>query len=82
MKEETKLRKEKEKLDRKMRAELLRNEAFQRFLRYLHTNAGEVRQHNVWLPGWIVTGCEFFFSEFGGQIKNIVNDNEGKWRLE
>jgi len=81
MKEETKQKRERQKLDLGMRAELLENEAFHRFLRYMHTNAGEVKQFGVgsWLPGWIVTGCELFFTDTQGRVKEIVKEDDGKW---
>ena len=84
MKEETRRKKERQKLDYGMRAELLQNGAFQRFLRYMHTNAGEVVAHDAssWLPGWVVTGCELFFTDVKGRVKEIVREDGGKWWLE
>ncbi|GAH82745.1 unnamed protein product, partial [marine sediment metagenome] len=84
MKEETRRKRELEKLDISQRAELLKNEAFQRFLRYLCTNASEIRFNSAggWLPGWIVTGCELFFTDTVGHVKEIVKDDGGRWWLE
>ena len=84
MKEETKRKRERQKLDLKMRAELLENEAFQRFLRYLHTNAGEVKAGGLGslMPGWIITGCELFFTDTKGRLKEIVKEDQGRWWLE
>lgn len=65
-------------LDHKMRDELLENETFQRFLRYLHSNAGRVQYSgpSSWLPGWIITGSELFFTDTNNRIKSIVSDRD------
>jgi len=75
MKPETKERREQEKQDRKARAELLDNPALQKFLRYLYLGASELRAYSAssWLPGWIVTGCELYFTDVEGKIKEIVS---------
>lgn len=75
MKPETKERREAEKRDREARQALLENPAFHQFLRYLHSNAGEVEAFMAmtWLPSWIVTGCELYFTDVHGKIKEIVN---------
>lgn len=72
MKAETKERREREKQDRKAKAELLDNLAFQKFLRYLYQGATEVTAFSAstWLPGWIVTGCELYFTD--DKVKDIV----------
>lgn len=84
MKEETKKKRERQKLDLEGRQELLENPAFQRFLRYLHTNASEVKAYNAssWLPEWILAGCELFFTDINDRVKGIVNEDGGKWWLE
>ncbi len=74
MKEETKRRREQEKRDSEARKNLLDNEAFHKFLKYLHSNASvvEAYQAKTWLPGWLITGCELYFTDIEGRIKEIV----------
>ena len=81
---ETRRKREQKKLDWEGRKQLLENGSFQRFLRYLYINGGEVQFGGAggWLPGWLVTGCELFFTDINGRIKKIVETDEGKWWLD
>lgn len=67
----------KEKEDRESRARLLENTDFHRFLKYLCSNAAEVlgMPHlpvRKWLPDWLITGCELYFTDIDGKIKKII----------
>ena len=74
MKAATKERREAEKRDGEERQALLENPAFHQFLRHLHSNAGRALAHQAssWLPGWILTGCELYFTDIDERIERIL----------
>ena len=78
MRPETIKRREERKRQRESRDRLFANEDFHEFLRYIHSAAGEVERASHWLPDWLVVGCELYFTDIAGKVKEIIkHSNEG-----
>ena len=69
---------EEEKRQRESRDRLFANEDFHDFLRYTHSAASEVERARHWLPAWLVVGCELYFADIDGKIKEIIKHSPKK----